>query len=363
MKRCRSLFALLTYLALAVLLSSTANAQLDIVLNPGSGLQNNAAALAAAQRAATRWEGLFTDAITVNIDIDFASLPGSTLSEASSLTTLIPLDTLRNELINDAATSGNTLITGAIPTAAQINTVLPTGGSFSGNVNVNTATLRAIDEDNSLNIPFPAGLVDGMIEINSSSNFDFDSSDGSVTSSGLGFDLETVIAHEIGHVLGFQSQVDPVDFDIQGGVLSPLELPGLNTPSIDISPLDLFRFETANVPTTLFEFNNNARVLNPGVASTFSDTNTNIALSTGQFGGDGQQASHFQDDEISGVTLGIFEPTFTPGQIVPITSNDILTLDLIGFNVASTAAEVIPEPSSFVVLAMIGLAVSTRRRR
>ena len=66
--------------------------------------------------------------------------------------------------------------------------------------------------------------------------------------------------------------IDRVDVDLEGGFFSNgNDLPGIDF-DILVSPLDLFRFENGNIPVDEMEFTNNARVLSPGVASSFSDT-------------------------------------------------------------------------------------------
>lgn len=342
--------------SLLLFVTDRVNAQLNIVINPGADLQNNQAALDAFERAATQWEAIFTDNITININADFFSFgPGNStvLGSAGSQSVEVGFDLLRNELIADGLADGDD-ITQFLPTFSQLNTVLPTGGMLSGNIALNSANLRAIDEDNSLGIAL--GAVDGQIQFNSDFNFDFDNSDGVA-----GFDFETVAAHEIGHVLGFVSEIDRVDVDLEGGFFdNGNDPPGIDL-DISVSPLDLFRFENGNIPIDEMEFTDNARVLSPGVASSFSDTLDVFGLSTGEFNGDGRQASHFLDNGISGELLGIFDPTLAPGAAVDISFADVRTVDLIGFNFLETSA--VPEPSSaFLLVVFCGLAARRRRR-
>jgi hypothetical protein len=90
-------------------------------------------------------------------------------------------------------------------------------------------------------------------------------------------DFQTVAAHELGHILGFLSDVDEFD----QGLLET-----------NLTTLDLFRFAAADAPTTLEEFATTPREMSPGVDSVLTDTLSAYALSTGTINGDGWQASH-----------------------------------------------------------------------
>lgn len=349
------LFSALTAIMVGLSFVATAQGQLDIVINAGSGLQGNTAALEAFERAAVRWESIFSDNITVNIDADLVSFAATgaggptAIGGALSQETIVDYDVLRGELIADGVADGDA-ITALLPSAAQLTAFAPGGGAFSGNVRVNTANLRAIDEDNSLGL-LVDGASDGDIAFNSDFTFDFDSSDGVVATA---IDFETVAAHEIGHVLGFISQLDQAEQDFLDG--------GLALATFDLSPFDLFRFDDIDLPTSTAEFTNNPRSIVPGRSSSFSDLTDTLALSTGEFLGDGRQGSHFLDDALSGTTIGILDPTLTPGVVTDISSADIRVFDLIGFN--SLNAIAVPEPSGATLLAIagIGCAVLSRKR-
>ena len=83
------------------------------------------------------------------------------------------------------------------------------------------------------------------------------------------------------------------------------------------------------------------RDLRPGVASYFDDLSAQAAFSTGAFTGDGNQASHWKADDITGISLGIMDPTLAFGQISPISNFDLRALDVIGYEVAA-----VPLPSA-----------------
>ena len=84
-----------------------------------------------------------------------------------------------------------------------------------------------------------------------------------------------------------------------------------------------------------------------------------LPLETGVSNGSGQQASHLEDN----LGLGVLDPTVAPGEELIITDNDILLLDVIGFDVHEIELVAIPEPGSFVVLLSFGSVSLLRRRR
>lgn len=250
-------------------------------------------------------------------------------------------------MVLDAANELDDAVVAALPTSANATFLIPTGFGLNGNLSGTKANLKALGFGG-LDAAF--GVSDGDITFNSNFSFDFDNSDGV----GLGlFDFESIAAHEIGHALGFISLVDFVDEAINANQTSQ---------NLEPTTLDLFRFadNTIDDPDTLVEFTTDARSLIPGSADIteqiipgFGDVE--IPMSTGVFNGDGNQASHFQDN----MMLGIFDPTLAPGEISPIRANDLRALDLIGYEIASPA---IPEPATLVLL-LAGIAgISVRRR-
>jgi hypothetical protein len=167
------------------------------------------------------------------------------------------------------------------------------------------------------------GAADATVTFNSRFSFDFDNRDGVATNT---IDFETVAAHEIGHVLGFQSSVDVID----------------TTPphQIRIAALDLLRFadDTASDPTTPANFTAFARDLVPGVEAVFDDTSVEYRLSTGRINGDGRQASHWKDDALTGILIGAMDPTLRTGTVQTISAADERALELIGWTLVGNGA-------------------------
>lgn len=263
-------------------------ADLNIVINAGAGLAGNAAALAAFNRAAQQWAGLFTDGTTITINANLANLGGGTVIGAASTVLLsVGHDTMRAAL--QASADGDDGIVASLPTAAQFTATLPGGFGLTGNILGTKAALKAVGGFGNLDGTF--GATDATLTFNTQFAFDFDNSNG--VSPGL-VDFETVAAHEIGHALGFASVVDSVDQLVNNGQAA------------NVSPflLDFFRFAngTANDPSNAASFTTATRFLSPG-GSPITDFITAVgaeavenAMSTGAFTGDGRQASHWKDN-------------------------------------------------------------------
>ena len=318
---------------------------LSININPLSslGLPANAPALAAFQRAAHRWESHISDPVSVNIDADLRNLGSSSIiGQASSVLLGASHDFMRSLVVADAASETDDGIVAALPTATQFSVSLPSGFAKSGFLIGTKANIKALGITG-LDSQF--GSNDATIEFNSSFSFDFDNSNG--VTAGM-TDFETVAAHEIGHALGFVSQVDRIDFLLnQSG--NPSSITGVS-PTL----LDLFRFSTdpSLNPTNSTEFTNLPRELRPGQEAVFDDLNNEYALATGAFVGDGDQASHWKDDNGNPLLhIGIMDPTLAPGQSFDITSADLRALDVIGYDIAS-----VPLPGgALLMLSALGL--------
>ena len=318
--------------------AGSARAAFDIQLIAGSSLANNAPALAAFNRAAAAWESRFTDNVTVFINADVTSTGFSSaniIGQTSSNYVGYAYDTVRNRLASDASNEPSNAIVAALPSYAQFssNVQLPAGRTLSGNVFLTTANAKAAGF--TVN-----GSSDATITFNSGFSFDYDNSNG-VSPNAV--DFETVATHEIAHALGFVSVVDEIN---AGETL------------VDPNPLDLYRFGgRVNAAT----FGPAQRELRPGVGAAFSDANVSYNLSTGVTSSefpntDGNQASHWEADEITRQYIGIMDPTLSAGMVSPITSADLRAFDLIGYDLAN-----VPEPT--VLAAVAGAAITLLRRR
>src|SRR5262249_43074554 len=135
------------------------------------------------------------------------------------------------------------------------------------------------------------------IGLNSNVEYDFDSSDG--VDDGK-TDFESLAAHEIGHVLGFESAVGQLE-------VNPNCVPS-------VSVWDLFRLRPGG---GLSNFGTAQRVLSSGGTQVFFNGSQQLQLETGrpdQAGGDGAQPSHWKDDAETGLRLGVMDPTIVPSR-------------------------------------------------
>jgi hypothetical protein len=217
---------------------------------------------------------------------------------------------------------------------------------LTGNLSATKANLKALGFD-AVSLDANFGAQDASMAFNADFPFDFDRSDG--ISPGF-MDFETVAAHEIGHVLGFDSVVDTVDLLAAFGIVA------------DLSPrtLDLFRFEQGNVPASPAEFTSAPRLLVPGFPdfstfddqfpAVFADLDNVFPLSTGFYLGDGRQASHWKDNDLGGSLVGMMDPTLSFGQSFTLSAADIRALDLIGWDFDPAVGE---PPSVVLVLAAL----------
>ncbi len=315
---------------------SPAPAQLVINMTPDANLAANPAALAAFNRAAQSWSSLFDNPVTINIDAGLSPMANSDTGLTTPTFVSGAYTTIRNKLVANAAGNPSLAITASLPTAPTFT--LPSGFTYSGNIALTRANAKA------MGFSVAAGS-DATITFNSNFAFDYDNSNG--VSPGA-IDFQSVATHEIGHALGFDSAVDVVDGSSSGSILP--------------DPLDLFRFHNVagQVPTSAAQFSTFARDMTPGNDDVFSDAALQLQLSTGAIEGDGRGASHWKDDALTGIYIGIMDPSFNFGTTESITAADVRALQMIGWDVTP-----VPEPSTIALVGLVaaGSAGYSRRRR
>jgi hypothetical protein len=84
------------------------------------------------------------------------------------------------------------------------------------------------------------------------------------------------------------------------------------------------------------DFDTGQRILSSGDEQVFFATGPELSLSTGRpdgTGGDGRQASHWKDDDLSGFYIGIMDPTQPTGTLGRITDSDLMALDAMGYTI------------------------------
>jgi len=291
---------------------------LTIILRATTNLQNNAAAMAAFNRAAANWENVVNSPVTIFIDADFGPdnfgqpWPSGVLGSTSAPSATFSYSFVRGQLVAGANSPAKSAVYNALPSTSV---PIDTGSGSTTSLSVSATIGRAIGL---LNPTADAADTAAKIGFNGTGNFtfDFDRSDGV-----QGIDFEAVATHEIGHALGFTSRAGS----------------GSTTPAM----WDLYRFRTG---TTSGTFTTATRIMTIGgtpdpLQFYFVPGATELGLSTGgpsgssDGGGDGNQSSHWKQASLNnGVFIGIMDPRIPSGKQRDITDNDVNALNIFGFN-------------------------------
>lgn len=301
---------------------------LHIELRGTAQLNSFPEAKAAFLRAAQRWEGHISTPVKVVIEVDFGTtrfgqpfppnVLGSTFTQ--DLVARTGFGTIREALINEASPEEKMLIL-QLPLS-----IIPTDLGNTETVVGPSAVFRALNLLSRMADPAKETALGKppSIGFNSAFAFDFNPTDG--ISPDL-TDFEAVVAHEIGHILGFTSNVGYTEL-----------VPAQPSPTV----WDLFRFKTPK-PNS---FTNDPRPQKSGGSQYFYDGN-GLPVATGRpdgSGGDGQQASHWRDDVVNGTTIGLMDPTLPKGKHQTIDSTDLRVIDRIGWSLSSSNPG--PDPST-----------------
>lgn len=305
---------------------ATSATGLTIILRATAQLDANPTAKQAFVAAAAKWETLIKDPITIAIDVDYGTtFFGTPFSDANVLgATSSPqfffagnYPDVRSRLNNHAtAGSPEAALAAALPAAA-----VPTDIGSVNTVFVGSPLLRALGafpadfNNDTQSLPAP------KIAFNSAFGFDFDPSDG-IT--GNRTDFDAVAVHEMGHALGFNSEVGDRELDAS----APLA----------VTIWDIFRFRPATA--NLGNFSTAQRILSSGGTQVQFNGGAELGLSTGRpngTGGDLNQAGHWKDDQnIDANFIGIMDPNIRRNHREVMTANDQSAIDSFGYSTTPT---------------------------
>lgn len=361
--------------------SSQANA-LNIVLNDIGGVTGSQAEAGFAI-AASYWESVISDNVTINFDVGFSNLgPGILGGTGTNLVEYVPISDYYSALAahgnsaldaaalaNLAPLSANGSVSTILPAyrnATTKNGVATTGSRVGPDGKAITNTI-AIASSTAKALGFSTSGADAEIQFSNTFAFDFDPTDG--IGAGM-YDFIGVAIHEMGHALGFISGVDDFDYST-----------GQSIPNIDNYwwgyALDLFRYSADGQLN--WNFDTEAYFSIDGGANPFLG---NANFSTGENNGDGWQASHWKAPGGCTNFVGIMNPYICSALVDSITAQDLGVFDAIGWNLNLdvlanptydfTTAQVyqayyagaVPEPASWaMMIAGFGLAGAALRRR
>ncbi len=356
----------ITGIAVVCFLSSTARGALTFSFTAGGGC--TADIQTGFAQAGAIWSSYLSDNVTVNVNIDYQPLGAGILGSASSNKTAFNYSDVRNAMIADQKSGNDATSVANLQGGSSFNMLInytsnnPNGSGSSvayldNDGDANNTTLR-ITYANAKALGLRAGndsASDASITFSSNFSWDFDRGDGITPGT---YDFVGVAVHELGHTLGFVSGVDILDTNSPNGVTYyPDNL------FYYVTTPDLFRFSAAS-------FSQGAGTIDwtaSGTNKYFSidgGASSLQSFATGMTHGDGRQASHWKD----GLGIGVMDPTIASGELATVTGNDLLLLDVIGWDTAESSTT--PEPgflSLFVLLPLThyltGRPMSMRKRK
>ena len=309
------------------------------------------------------WSSKFQDDITVNVQIDFPVLGANILGSTDIRDVVTSYASVRAAMLGDKTSADDTLATANLPAGNFLSFLTnneTTGALETDNNNTANNYYLDLSRANAKALGFTAAdlapndaTLDASISFSSAFSWDFDRSNGITAGT---FDFVGVAMHEIGHALGFLSGVDTVD-----------EVSAPNGPTLNGAAR--YELDGYAVFNTLDLFRHSNRAANHGLDFAYGGTGANNpffsldggvtslgTFSTGQFNGDGRQASHWKDN----LGLGIMDPTFGYGELGVVTALDVRAFDAIGYDLVG-----VPEPAAvgLLVPAAAIIALARRRRR
>jgi hypothetical protein len=300
---------------------------LRIILRGTPQLDQFPQATDALMQAASVWESLIATPITLVIDVDFGptrfGVPypnpntlGSTLGQ------MIGGDVypqVRDQLMAGASSEDERILYQSLPVEA-----VPTDLGDTVRMFAPSGTFRALGLIAPVADPDPEQAPFGdppSIGFNSAFNWDFNPDDGIDVDK---VDFVGVTIHEMGHALGLSSLVER-------------QSSAPNAPAV-LTIWDLFRFR----PGEGFDFSTAQRLLSSGNDQVFFADGPELSLSTGR-SGDGNQASHWKADELSGFYIGVMDPTLASGEQAGLTDSDLMALDAMGYTLQNAATPPAPQ--------------------
>lgn len=262
--------------------------------------------LAAFEVAAQAWESVITTDVTLTISIGFTDLGTASngaliLGGASPVEGTVLYSSFTSQLASNATDAIDAAAVASLPNSVTGNTV-----------RITTANARALG--------YSYSGSDGLIQFTDNSGIAWQftrNADGSVSAGSI--DFISVAEHEIGHLLGFISDV------------------GVSTTR---SALDLFRYSSTGSLSYLV-----------GQSAYFS-LDGGVTDLEGFSDGTTYQASHW----LAGSDT-LMQPALGYGVTQGITGIDLAALDALGWDLSSTAlsealvAADLPEPAGLLVLA------------
>jgi hypothetical protein len=283
---------------------------LDIVFNADGSVPLGA--LTALDIVSTYIEGVFSDSVTVSVDVKFADLGGSVLGSTGVdyIITHPSWTTTLNSLIDDRDSDDN------------IQNWLPNGGTIT--VRYDGGSSEVTYENRCCFAKANYGAVIGSISersaritFNDQVTWDYEPRNGV-----SGYCFQSVVVHEVGHALGFVSRAED-----------------WYQPNFDILALDIFRFQHSDGeenynPDTYEDFQITPRLVdynNP------DEDHSSDIISAAYRMSDGSpyQASHFRQ----GLVYAIMQPAISPGAtFYPdfYKTPDLNMLDAIGWDYSAT---------------------------
>lgn len=328
---------------------------LRIILRATDQLMKYPDAILAFRRAAARWERVITTPITTVIDVDYGiqgfGFSFNTGVLGSTWTTIYSAqkDSINYAEVSDVVQKLKNLKPGdsqlnslydaiPIPPHSTLNVDLKSGIGTLINLQALGFIESEISADQNIN---PLGRVPA-IAFNSQFAFDLDPSDGIALNQ---FDFDAICTHEIGHALGFVSVSTFIDHFLTEDLFTPWDLFRVRPEAVE--PGSLEGFSTAQRVNTAGPANREVWTTENGITYFYSthvffDGISEMELSTAngeRGGGDGQQSSHWRNDDLRPPSLGtnrwigIMDPTLYPGVRLQLNNRDLRMLEVIGYGI------------------------------